>query len=200
MHVYQFGRTLERYDAGPLDLQKVAYLALGALIFQMVHFVEHIAQLAHWFMSPAAPPWLTPWAETGRDLLVVDGTQGSGNELLHLVGNLIFLAGLVALAWISRAEGLSLAETPNLKRALMVQGFHVFEHLSLTATYLGFGSAVGLSTLFGTAQGTFGIGLRVWGHFVLNLVATYYAARAGKELLATRRRRAVLNDPEKALT
>lgn len=163
-------------------------IAVAALIFQVVHFVEHVAQLGYWMTHPTEAPWLTPWAMAGRDLLVVDGTPASGNELLHLVGNLIFLAGLVALIALVWRLGQSIGEVPFLKPALWLQGIHVLEHVLLTGTYLAAGKAIGFTTLFGLAQGPFGSGLRVWAHFLLNLVGTYFAVRAVLEM----RRRGLL--------
>lgn len=62
---HTFGRTLERKGLGTRASQVIRHLTIAALVFQFVHFVEHIAQLSYWFLRPAAPPWLTPWAETG---------------------------------------------------------------------------------------------------------------------------------------
>lgn len=153
-------------------------LAVATLVFQVVHFIEHLAQLGYWMMHPSSAPWLTPWAMAGRDMLVVDGTPASGNELLHLVGNLIFLAGLIALVILVWRVGRSIGEVPFLKPALWLEGIHVIEHVLLTGTYLAGGKAIGFTTLFGLASGPFGSGLRVWAHFLLNLVGTYFAVRA----------------------
>lgn len=156
-------------------------IAVFALVFQVVHFVEHVAQLGYWISHPTEAPWLTPWAITGRNWLIVDGTPASGNELLHLVGNLIFLVGLVALVVLA-GRGARGEKIPFLRAAFWVQTAHVFEHLLLTGTYLAFGTAAGATTLFGAAQGPFGAGLRVWTHFLLNLVGTYLAVRALVEM------------------
>lgn len=157
-------------------------IAVAALVFQVVHFIEHVAQLGFWAAHPATAPWLTPWAVAGRDLLIVDGTPASGNELLHLIGNLIFLVGIFALVALARSRARSAGEIPYLRAALLLQGAHVVEHLLLTGTYLAFGSAIGFTTLFGLADGAFGSGLRVWAHFLLNLVGTYLATRAALEM------------------
>ncbi|MGH8945624.1 MAG: DUF6008 family protein [Acidimicrobiia bacterium] len=166
---------------GPRARRVVRDVAVAALVFQIVHFIEHLAQLGYWVLNPVSAPWLTPWAITGRDLLIVDGTAASGNELLHLVGNLIFLGGLLALVTLARSEPRG-EEIPYLRPALWVQTVHVVEHLLLTGTYLAFGTAIGVTTLFGAASGAFGSGLRVWAHFLLNLVGTYLAIRAVVEL------------------
>ena len=77
----------------------------GALTFQVVHAAEHVLQMGYWAMHPREAPWLTPWAATARDglasfcsLLGSSGGAKLGSEVLHLAGNLIFLAGLAALA------------------------------------------------------------------------------------------------------
>lgn len=158
--------------------------AVFALLFQVFHFIEHIAQVGYWFVNPSQPPWLTPWAVAGRDLLAVDGTPGGGNELLHLVGNLIFLGGVIALALITWHSGRKIKQIRYLSTALILQGVHVAEHILLTVSYLAVGSAVGFTTLFGTAQGPFGSSLRIWAHFLLNLTATYYALRSVWEMYA----------------
>lgn len=152
------------------------YLAVGALAFQMVHLIEHVAQLGYWIAHPLEAPWLTPWAIEGRDALAAGGNLALGNELLHLVGNLIFLGGLLALVLYSRRRE---QETPSpLRIAMVVQGIHVAEHVVLTATSSVWGKAAGLSTFFGLVSGPVTTSYRVWFHFLVNLVATWYAARA----------------------
>ncbi len=157
-------------------------IAVFAIVFQVVHFIEHVAQLGYWFVNSSQPPWLTPWAAAGRDLLAVDGTPGGGNELLHLVGNLIFLGGVVALTLITWNSGRRIRQVRHLSTALIIQGLHVGEHILLTISYFAVGSAIGFTTLFGAAQGAFGSSLRIWAHFLLNLTATYYALRAAWEM------------------
>lgn len=155
----------------------VKYLAVAALAFQAVHFVEHLAQLGYWLMHPAEAPWLTPWAAGGRDLLAFSGRSALGNELLHLVGNLIFLAGLGALLTYCHWRGRA-AAYPPLRIALLLQGVHVLEHLALTATTVVFGKAIGLSTFFGLVGGPLMTSYRVWFHLLINLVASWYGWRA----------------------
>lgn len=147
------------------------------MAFQVVHLIEHAAQLGHWLGNPTEPPWLTPWAMAGRDALAVGGTAAAGSEVLHLVGNLIFLVALLAMAAVAPRAGSRSHQ--DLDRAVYLQGFHVVEHLLLTISFLIWGRSLGVTTLFGVATGVFGSSLRVWAHFLLNLVATYYAGRAG---------------------
>lgn len=154
-----------------LSKQLTIGLAMGGIGFQIVHFVEHTAQLGYWFAHPTAAPWLTAWAEAGRGWLSHD--PGRGNELLHLVGNAIFLAGLVALWYLATPK-----LNDKLNRALWVQGFHVVEHTLLTASFLVWGVARGFSTLFGALETTSLFVFRVWWHFVFNLAATWYAVGA----------------------
>ena len=175
-------------NMGPGAWRVVRDVAIAALVFQLVHLIEHVAQLGYWAMHTSSAPWLTPWAIAGRELLVVDGTPASGNELLHLVGNLIFLAGVLALVGLVFRERQSTSEIPFLKPAFLLQGAHVIEHVLLTGTYLAIGEAIGFTALFGLVDGAFGSGLRVWAHFLLNLVATCFALRAVLEM----RRRGLL--------
>lgn len=173
-----------------------AYVAVGALAFQAVHLIEHAAQLGYWSLHPERPPWLTPWAVEGRDALAVGGHTMLGNELLHLMGNLIFLAGLLGLAAL-------LIDRPfhgkrSLRFALAIQGIHVVEHVLLTMTTVFFGKAIGVTTAFGFFTGVGLTSLRVWAHFAINLVATWFAVRALAEMwshgLIVRR----MDDPDDA--
>ena len=160
----------------------VEYATVGALAFQAFHLFEHVAQLVYWLIHPTQAPWLTPWAESGRDLLVVDGTAASGSELLHLLGNLIFMAGIAGMWWLVRDRGFGIDHVHHLGGAAALQGLHVLEHLALTGSYLIAGKAMGATTLLGAATGSFGSGLRVWAHFLLNLGASWYAYRAATSL------------------
>lgn len=157
-----------------------AYVAVGALAFQAVHLIEHAAQLGYWFLHPDRAPWLTPWAAEGRDVLAVGGDPKLGSELLHLVGNLIFLAGLLGLA--ALLAGRPIPGKRSLRLALLIQGLHTFEHVLLTTTTVFFGKAIGFTTAFGFATGVGLTSLRVWAHFAINLVATWFAARALVEM------------------
>lgn len=162
----------------------IMYAAIAALVFQAVHFVEHVAQLGYWFAHPADAPWLTPWAVQGRDILAVGGEPALGNELLHLLGNLIFLGGLVGLVAVCSRRQRTGKEYPALRTAVVIQGFHVVEHVALTATSLIYGKAIGLSTFLGLVAGPVMTSFRVWFHLLINLVATWYAGRALAELNA----------------
>lgn len=160
----------------------VKYLAVSALVFQAVHLIEHMAQLGYWIARPLEAPWLTPWADAGRAQLAVGGNVALGNEILHLVGNVIFLAGLVAVLFYVRRLGL---EVPSaLRVAFVVQGVHVIEHVALTTTAALWGNSVGISTFLGLVDGPVMTSYRVWFHFLINLAASWFAARAVMSLYA----------------
>jgi hypothetical protein len=169
----------------------LGFIAAGGLGFQAVHMVEHVVQVVAWVAAPGRPPFLTPWAEVGAEALSVTGQPGLGEELLHLVGNVVFLVGLVALA------GLVRSRSRSLMVALVVQGVHVAEHVALTFGVIATGRAIGVTTLFGAlSPGPTLWSVRVLAHLGLNAVATLAAAvalihilRAGLASGATDRRR-----------
>lgn len=150
-------------------------VAAAGIGFQVGHFVEHLAQLGYWAAHPSEAPWLTPWAAAGRDVLTFGGPPTTGVEVLHLLGNLIFLVGVVGLWMYARGR---VGGSRPLRAALWLQGFHVGEHVLLTSTWLVTGSALGTSTLFGALDGAALSGYRVWWHFIVNLAATILALRA----------------------
>lgn len=155
-----------------------AAVATVCLLGQGVHFVEHIGQLGYWFLHPSEPPWMTPWAMEGVYALTVGGNTATGVELLHLIGNGIFLAGLGALVFYCSTLGYSLKEARNLRLALYWQGAHMIEHVVLTATVLLVGKSLGLTTFFGLVDGPIMTSWRVWSHFILNLAGSWYAVKA----------------------
>lgn len=150
--------------------------AAGGLGFQLIHVLEHAVQTGAWVLAPTQPPFLTPWATTGRDALAVGGNAVLGNELLHLLGNLVFLVGLVAFG---RVAGSTTSPPRSLHVGLAVQGAHVVEHAALTITAAITGRALGVTTLFGLLDaGPLLWSLRVVAHFTLNGVATAAAVVA----------------------
>jgi hypothetical protein len=158
------------------------YAAVGGMAFQVFHLLEHFLQTGYWFLNPAEAPWLTPWAAAGRDMLIVGGQVATGNELLHLVGNGIFFAALVAMVYVCRLHLRPTVRYPHLSKAITAQGIHLAEHVLLTVTLFAFGKSLGVSTVFGLASGAWGSSYRVWFHFILNFAATYYAAMALAEM------------------
>lgn len=186
------GDFLRRSVTEQRSLRLFAVVALAGTTFQVFHFAEHVLQAAYWVVHPGDAPWLTPWAVAGRDALasVTDGRGGTGNELLHLVGNLIFLGAVAAARALhahSHATIGGLERRRWLRRALWLQGLHVGEHVTLTVTWLLTGSAVGASNLFGLLEPGTAVasGTRVWVHFTLNLVATLFALRGMSKPRAT---------------
>jgi hypothetical protein len=166
-----------RRPGGPRTRHLLLAVAAAGLGFQAVHTVEHLLQLGYWLAHPTSPAWLTPWASAGRDGLaaLTDGRPMTGMELLHLLGNAIFLAGLCAtLAVIGRDRA-----PQSLAAVTWLQAAHVAEHVALTATTLLSGQAVGLTTAFGLLPpgGPASTALRVWAHFAINLALTLYALR-----------------------
>lgn len=160
---------------------------VGVLIFQIVHSSEHVAQVVYWLFNPTAGPWMSTWA-MGLTMSLGSVSGGGiplGMELLHLIGNGIFLAGLLLAARLP--ERFHNDESRRwLRIATFVQVAHVAEHVLLTTSVAFGGSALGASTLFGllTPGTPAAVGYRVLFHLAINLVATYFAMRA---LLASRR-------------
>ncbi len=175
--------TVESTDARTAQwLRWAQYAVVAGLSFQLFHLLEHFLQTGYWFLNPAEAPWLTPWAAAGRDMLVVGSQVSTGNELLHLVGNGIFFAALVAMVFVCRTHQRPTVRYPHLSKSLTAQGIHLAEHVLLTATVFAFGQPLGASTVFGLASGAWGSSYRVWFHFLLNFAATYYAAMALAEM------------------
>ena len=152
-------------------------VVVGAVGFQVFHFLEHGLQLGYWFFNTKQKPWLTPWAQTGVDGLAFwcqiwpgSGRAGQrGAELLHLVGNTIFLVGVLALFVLARERR---TRNRSIQGAVLFQGLHFLEHILLTATVFVTGTAWGASTMFGRWSGSELSSHRVWWHFTVNAIAT----------------------------
>lgn len=173
-------------------LTPIKYAALVALGVQGIHFIEHIAQFGYWFAHPTEAPWMTPWAHEAMGWLAIGGNIKLGMESLHLIGNLIFLGGVMALLVWFRSQDTEGVDLVNIRRARTIQTWHVLEHIALTSTVIMFGKGIGVSTLFGLVDGPVLFSTRVWFHFLINLVATWYAARSlgdNAQLLAGQGRR-----------
>ena len=102
-----------------------------------------------------------------------------GAELLHLVGNGIYLTGVVAMFIIARRSKL---KDPVFSGNVFFQGFHFVEHCTLTLTLLVNGKAWGFSTLFGQLSGSELSTYRVWWHFSINAIATILGVLALRRL------------------
>lgn len=156
-------------------------VAMGGLGFQIAHVLEHVLQAGYWVAHPTQAPWLTPWAVEGRDVLarLADGQPATGTELLHLLGNAIFMVGIVALALWHRRAGRPGGGTA-MRWAIGLQGIHVIDHVLLTVTWMVFGQTWAATNLFGLIpDGTvIGHAVRVWAHFLINTAATWAAVVA----------------------
>jgi len=89
-----------------------------------------------------------------------------GMEILHLIGNSIFLASIAGVFYF--------IPTRLVRYAFYIEGAHLCEHISLTLSAYYLGKPVGLSTLFGQASLWWGnelaVGWRVSFHFIMNLL------------------------------
>ncbi|HEY1571955.1 MAG TPA: DUF6008 family protein [Pseudonocardiaceae bacterium] len=155
-------------------------IVLG-VIGQIGHLQEHVAQVGYWVGHPEAAAWMTPWGSAlAMGFEPVDPARPTlGMEILHFVGNCIFLAGLVALMVItSRARATKARRWA--KMGVWMQGIHGLEHLSLMlSVWLGAKQAIGLSTWFGLLDpGPGAITYRVWWHFIANVIGSVIFAIA----------------------
>jgi hypothetical protein len=159
------------------------FVGLG-LAFQVGHFLEHGVQFLIWlsgkyewvtatfcgrdtpFMSwpvteavRLAGAWLFPDTTIARQMMM-------GIELLHLVGNSIFLATIAGVLYF--------IPTKLVRYAFYIEAAHLCEHIALTITAYYVGKPIGVSTLFGQAAPWWGkeaaVGWRVTWHFVMNLL------------------------------
>lgn len=151
------------------------------VVGQIGHLAEHVAQAGYWIGHPEAPSWMTPWG-TGlaNGYQQIDPSRKTlGMEILHLVGNFVFLAGLAAVMVLTRR-----ARTTRTRwwgrMGVWMQGIHGLEHLSLTVSiWLGAKEAVGLSTWFGQlTPGPGAATYRVWWHFWANVMGSFIFAMA----------------------
>lgn len=162
-------------------------LALITLLFQIGHFGEHAFQFAVWVLGDLSnicgrdTPWMSPVAvelvqQIGTLFLSrVDESQRMmlGMEVLHLIGNSVFLFGLGCLYVCLPSQW--------VRWALYIEGFHLYEHIMLTVTTFFIGKPIGMSTLFGGASvldREFAVGFRVSWHFAMNLLPMPFAMKA----------------------
>jgi hypothetical protein len=155
-------------------------VATLGLLFQVGHFAEHAAQFAIWLLGDLSnicgrdTPWMSPWVtELVRQigLALVPSADAArrmmlGMEVLHLIGNSIFLVSLMSLFYCVRSKW--------VRWAIYIEAFHLYEHVILTATACFVGKPIGMSTLFGAAnvigEREFAVGCRVTWHFAMNLL------------------------------
>ncbi len=169
-----------------LDLATVLAAIAGAgLAFQVGHFAEHAIQFAVWILGERSnicgrdTPWMSPWVteavrRAGTMMFPAANAQRQmmlGMEILHLIGNGIFLTSLGCLYYCIRAKW--------IRWALYIEGFHLYEHLMLSLSAYFVGKPIGLSTLFGGSDvlgdREFAVGYRVTWHFAMNLLPMPFA-------------------------
>ncbi len=155
------------------------FLVYGGVAFQLVHMLEHTLQFGFWIRKPYSFPWLTPWALAAQKGLTnffdPQSRVQSGGEILHLLGNLIFLFPLVAIVDALKRAGTAKRERRFAVLAFWSEAVHSAEHVVLTSTWYLFGVPRGFSTFFGYAyqmQAPWASGVRIIWHFLLNLVPT----------------------------
>jgi hypothetical protein len=163
----------------------IAIVAGMGLAFQVGHFAEHAFQFAVWVIGENSQicgrdkPWMSPWVtelvrRLGIALFPAAGVPRQmmmGMEILHLIGNSIFLVSLGCLYYCRKSKW--------IRWAIYIEGFHLYEHLMLTATAYFVGKPIGLSTLFGGSSvigsTEFAVGYRVTWHFAMNLLPMPFA-------------------------
>ncbi|MBI2030634.1 hypothetical protein HYT05_03360 [Candidatus Kaiserbacteria bacterium] len=158
----------------------LAIVVVLGVTFQIAHFLEHGIQAGVWFWGSRSAPWMSAaamWLShsfgqwffhmTG-EVVPMERQMMMGMELLHLVGNSIFLVTIASLYYF--------VPTKWVRWAFYVEGFHLYEHIMLTSTCYFIGKPIGLSTLFGGTAFLFQkeglVGFRVMWHFLMNLVPT----------------------------
>jgi hypothetical protein len=184
-----------RWNADMLGLV-IGTIAGAGLAFQVGHFAEHATQFGVWVLGDLShicgrdTPWMSPWAtklvrmvglflfpqaDEARRMML-------GMEVLHLIGNTIFLTSLACLYHCLPSKW--------VRWALYIEGFHFCEHIALTATAYYVGIPMGLSTLFGYAGSLggreFAVGYRVTWHFVMNFLPMPFAMYALMQWYRTR--------------
>jgi hypothetical protein len=159
----------------------LAIIATLGVLFQIGHFAEHAVQFGMWGAGYRSVPWMSPVATeltrilggfflpmpeicADRDAFMARQMM-MGMEILHLIGNGIFLVTIASLYYFIPVKW--------VRWAFYVQAFHLYEHIMLTLTVLFVGTPIGLSTLFGgntfvwSKEGV--VGYRVFWHFAMNL-------------------------------
>lgn len=164
-------------------------VSLG-VTFQVGHFAEHAVQFMMWVFNDRNTPWMSPWAmwlshqlgcitvrmseQLCGGMNVAKYQMMVGMEVLHIIGNSIFLGTLFGIYRLMPGKW--------MRRALYVEGFHLVEHLMLTTSVLYFQRPLGLSTLFGHSLALFGqqgaVGYRVFWHFGMNLIPSAFMMMA----------------------
>lgn len=148
-------------------------VVLVALLFQLGHFAEHIAQVIAWIGGYRNAPYMTQFGHWLMHILGDffyptaghDFQQMMGNEILHLIGNAIYAFGTVGLLFFLRTK-ITIA-------AAIIETFHLYEHFCLTISAAVMGSPIGMSTLWGLPMDHYSaVAYRVWWHFAMNAIPT----------------------------
>ncbi|PIR52118.1 hypothetical protein COU77_02085 [Candidatus Peregrinibacteria bacterium CG10_big_fil_rev_8_21_14_0_10_49_16] len=152
-------------------------IAIVCLAAQVVHFGEHVAQVFSWIAVQQQKAYMTPfgmWCMHQVGMLLfphADPVRQAylGFEFLHLIGNGIFLIGIIALRYFVRSR--------KVVWALFIETFHLYEHISLSLSALFIGKSIGLSTFFGLQISPWvNLSYRVWWHFLFNLIPSVLIA------------------------
>lgn len=176
-------RNFDRNSVQNLPLVLWTIASLG-LLFQVGHFFEHAFQWVVWLLGNASEicgrdtPWASGWVKeliAAIGLIVAPEADAArrwmlGLEVLHLIGNGIFLVTLGLLYY--------LTDNKWVRWGLYIETFHLYEHIMLTSTAFFIGKPIGLSTLFGGAglgSKDFAVGVRVTWHFFMNLLPMPFA-------------------------
>ncbi|MGQ0843381.1 MAG: DUF6008 family protein [Sporichthyaceae bacterium] len=147
---------------------------LVGIAAQLGHLQEHVAQVCYWVQHPNSPAWMTPWGESlARGFgSIHESTPMLGMEILHFVGNMGFLAGIVGIVVITRDRSGSDARR-WARMGTWMQGLHGLEHLALMVSVALGTRAIGLSTWFGLMNPGPGLWTyRIWWHFVANVIGS----------------------------
>ena len=171
----------DRHGRGRQVYRGASAIVLLGVFGQIGHLQEHVAQVGYWVQHPNSKPWMTPWGEGlamgfGR----VDTSHPAlGMEILHFVGNMIFLAGMVGVMVLTcRAPGVRARMWGRM--GVWMQGLHGLEHLSLMlSVWLGATRPIGVSTWFGVMHPGPGLWTyRIWWHFLANVLGSVIFAGA----------------------
>jgi hypothetical protein len=164
-----------RRKVRPWVFQGAAGVIGIGLVGQIGHVQEHVAQAGYWIANPESKPWMTVWGTSlAEGYGQISASKPSmGMEILHLVGNFIFLAGLAGVVLITARARKTRAHKWG-KMGVWMQGIHGLEHVVLTLSVaFGASRAVGLSTWFGALPAGPGLWTyRIWWHAVANLVGS----------------------------
>jgi len=165
-----------------------AVVVIG-LAGQLIHMWEHVWQAGQWVAHPNSPARMTPW---GTGLAAgfggVDRSRPVlGMEILHFVGNMIFLVGLLGVLVMTR-QARSVKAQRTARIGSWLQGAHCVEHLALMGTvWLGANRPIGVSTWFGQMDPGPGLWTyRIWWHFWANAIPTWYFLLAAWQLWSER--------------